>query len=193
MNIIRQRHILVSLIGVNLCVFFIAIGCSSPSVDPLPQESQSGQNIIGCRIDGEVWLPSFDFSRDFKRGGTGRIARYSTKKKTLYVGGTNENTGGSINLSLANCSQEGTYSLDDRSTDLMRPVSNSGSFSPSGYIGEDTYWTTSQYSGQVVITKLTNQIVSGRFSFTAWNQNTGKTVHVTDGRFDFFYSPGVDD
>ena len=192
MTIIRQRHTLVALIGINWCVILIAIGCSSPSVDPLPPESQSGQDIIGCRIDGEAWLPHYAFN-DFKQGGTGRIARYSAKKKTLYVGGTDDNKGGSLNFSLANCSQEGTYSLDSQSTDVVRPVSNSGSFSPSGYIGEDTYWTTSQYRGQVVITKLTDQIVAGRFSFTALHQKSGKMVQVTDGRFDFFYGRGVDD
>lgn len=182
------------LLAIVACCPILIMSCSSPP-DPeaLPQESQSGQNIIACRIDGKVWQPRIDFFKNFKGGGTGSIARYSAKSKTLFFGGQNDDDGRTIGVSLANCSQEGTYFLDSQSIDVLRPTNNSGYFSPSVYISENTYWTTTQYTGQVVITKLRDRIVSGRFAFTALNQKTGKTIHVTDGRFDFFYAPGIND
>lgn len=169
------------------------VTCQSEAVDPMPKETQSGQDIIACRIDGDLWKPYKNFNWDFKSGGTGRIARYSTKSKTLFVGGVNQKEGRSIDFSLINCAGEGTYALTNQCNDIVRPTVNCGAFSPSAYISGDTYWTDAQATGEVVITKLTDRIVAGRFFFVATNPKTGKTVKVTDGRFDFFYAKGVDD
>ena len=51
--------------------------------------------------------------------------------------------------------------------------------------GADFYMTNSTYTGNMEITRADrpNAILSGRFSFTAVS-STGKTIKVTDGRFD---------
>ena len=51
--------------------------------------------------------------------------------------------------------------------------------------GDENYMTTTTYTGSVEVTRAdsVNRIVSGRFSFTAVS-STGKTIKVTDGRFD---------
>lgn len=48
------------------------------------------------------------------------------------------------------------------------------------------YTTDSSYVGKLTITRCDNinHIYSGTFFFTAIDPNTGKTVNVTDGRFD---------
>jgi hypothetical protein len=53
-------------------------------------------------------------------------------------------------------------------------------------IGGDFYMTNTIYTGSVEITRAdpTNLILSGRFSFTGFDISTGKTINVTDGRFD---------
>ncbi len=177
----------------TLLVSLLLFTCQSEVVDPMPPASQSGQGIIACRIDGDLWLPAKSFTWDFKSGGTGRIARYSAKSKTLFVGGSNQTDGRQISFSLINCDKEGTYSLTDQCPDQVRPSVNCGVFSPTVYLSGDTYWTNAQATGEVVITKLTEKIVAGRFSFVATGSKTSKRVQVTDGRFDFLYAPGVDD
>lgn len=159
----------------------------------MPKETQNGQDIIACRIDGDLWVPYKAFTWDLKSGGTGQIARYSTKSKTLFVGGVNQREGRIIDFSLINCTREGTYDLTNQCSDMVRPTVNCGAFSPSAYISGDTYWTDAQATGEVVITKLTDRIVAGRFSFVAVNALRVDKVKVTDGRFDFVYAKGVDD
>jgi hypothetical protein len=132
----------------------------------------------------------FDWS---STGNNNRIARYSSKRNTLYVGGVNQKDEQQIGFSIVNCTKEGTYTLLGKNSDVIRPTVNSGFFSPSKYLSTDTYWTDSLHRGEVVITKLTKQIVAGRFSFVSFNAQTGKMMRITDGRFDFYYSPGVDD
>lgn len=94
-----------------LLVRLLLFTCQSEVVDPMPPASQTGQGIIACRINGDLWLPAKPFTWDFKSGGAGRIARYSAKSKTLFVGGSNQIDGRQIFFSLINFDKEGTYSL----------------------------------------------------------------------------------
>lgn len=184
--------LLIPLIG----ILGLFSGCTTEPepFDPLPKESQSGQRTIGCRIDDEVWKPYRAFRWDIKGGNNDRLARYSEKSKTLWVGGTNE-TIGSVDMCLINVTGPGKYVLDSFSPDVVRPVANCGLFSasPEYYISSNTLATDATNQGEVIITKLADNIVAGRFSFKAVNKKTGKIVSITDGRFDFYYSPGVDD
>ena len=170
----------------------LTIGCATKPVDPLPEETQSGQRTLACRIDGQVWQPYKTFTWDIKGGNNDRLARYSEKSKTLWVGGSNE-TLGRIDFCLTNVTSVGRYILDGYSDDVLRPVANCGIFSPTYYLSDQTYYTDSTNRGEVVITKLADKIVAGRFSFKALNKKTGKVINVAEGRFDFYYSPGIND
>ncbi|XAZ82042.1 DUF6252 family protein (plasmid) [Fibrella sp. ES10-3-2-2] len=184
--------LIISLIG-SLGLFS---GCATDPepFDPLPKESQSGQRIIGCRINGEVWKPYREFRWDLKGSNTDRLARYSAKSKTLWVIGLNE-TSGQLEFSLVNVTGPGKYTLDNSSSNMRLPVANGGCFSagPAYYLSENEHYTDSTNQGEVVVTKLADGIVAGRFSFKAINKITGKVVNVTDGRFDFYYLPGIGD
>ncbi len=54
------------------------------------------------------------------------------------------------------------------------------------YARGPNYRTNNTYTGTVIITRCdtVNQIYSGNFYFKAVDENTGKIVNVTDGRFD---------
>jgi Family of unknown function (DUF6252) len=178
------------MLGSILCqVFFLS--CSQ-SIDPLPKETQSGQNTLACRIDGAAWKPYIEFDFSLK-GNIVPIVRYSFKSKTLYVNGLNQKDGRIIAISLINFTGVGTYKLVSNNADMARPVVNSGAFSPSTYIYDNTFWTDATHKGEVIITRLSDGIVSGRFSYDAFNPKTNKTVGITDGRFDYYYRLGVDD
>jgi hypothetical protein len=55
-----------------------------------------------------------------------------------------------------------------------------------GLITGGCYMTSSMHTGKVQFTRIDtiNRIVSGTFEFSAIDKNTGKTIKVTDGRFD---------
>lgn len=173
-------------ISVSSLLFFalniLLVTCQREAYDPLPPTTQEGKGTIGCRINGEVWLP---YSNDFK--STSKTARYLEKEKTLFIGGFDDQSSQGLFLGLTNYSgQTGTYELDSICTDLPNVCANTGGYSTSKYLEKlVTYQTSSQFRGKAVITKHTsNGIVSGTFEFEAKNRATGKVIKITDGRFD---------
>lgn len=142
----------------------------APAVATLPPITQNGSNTIGFRVDGQVWLPKGSFNYP------SWLAYYSGKMFYInanQVGGdTRDQFGIGINPLQPT---QATWDLAERNG----VVCNFGRFT-------DSYRVITPGTGTLHITRLDTvaHIVAGTFAFDAVSATTGKTIHVTDGRFD---------
>lgn len=162
-----------------LLIFAVYLLCSSFSCskDKLTKATQEGANTFSCKVDGKVFLPS-------KEGTSWSGA------KPLLVSNSSFN-GFTLMGVIFSTSLEPTQYVLIRLPYLTKPNNYTLNTSAYGeykinYGGGPTYLTNSTYTGKVNVTRCdtVNQIYSGTFSFTAIDDNTKKTVSVTDGRFD---------
>jgi hypothetical protein len=145
--------------------------------EKLPKATQEGKNTFGCKIDGKVFLPS----KSAGLFGSPPITVYNIPSNgfTLlgkYYGDESDPFKQDLILYMEYLTSTGTYTLN--------ATPNQGVYELRG--GGPHYQTDAIHTGTVTITRcdLINQIYSGSFSFTAVDNNTGKVVKVTDGRFD---------
>jgi hypothetical protein len=148
----------------------------------LPLETQEGKRTMGCKVDGEIWLPEYSkrglFAPDSYdvtySGGFYGVTLLADRKNETY-----------ISFRVYNVPVVGSY-------DLYKFISQD----PSGYklitralYTDNTgdFYTDSLHTGKVTITKLDRQkaVISGTFYFDAYNKKTGKVVKITEGRFDY--------
>ena len=149
--------------------------------EKLPEATQQGEGTFGCLVDNKLWLPFVEQTLDSKIEVDYYPLAYSfqvqaenerpnvTSLITLYVQGTGPIKPGTYTLSngfSASCTRDGRY---------QTPATGPGSI------------TITKVEPQVV-TKLgittRYDIISGTFEFMAVNAATGKTMTITDGRFD---------
>jgi hypothetical protein len=148
----------------------------------LPPETQEGKRTMGCKVDGEIWLP------EYSKRGLFAPGPYDVTYDGSYYGvslNADKKEETAISISVYKVSGTGTY-------ELPKFISKS----PSGYTNitqalytDNTgdFYTDSLHTGMVTITKLDLQkaIISGTFYFDAYNKKTGKVVKITEGRFDY--------
>jgi len=144
----------------------------------LPPATQTGKNLAGCAVNGQVWVPSQEWnSLDWLPNG-----RFLLKlEKKVNYGGTSH-----ISISLYDTvKQAGVYEISDNTL-----YSSIGWFGWDDWNGWYTrYRTVNNYKGYLIVSRLDTQqrIISGLFYFDAIETTTGDVVHVTDGRFDMHY------
>ena len=132
--------------------------------EELPEETQSGKQTFGCLVNGEVWLPR----ANFPYSGLTTTIQYDIL--SLTAGKSNE----TIHMGVRNLTGIGEYQLNIDGQNVY-------------YVkGENSFICT---AGKLTITTFnkTNQIISGRFYFTAKN-TIGDSVEIKDGRFDVRYT-----
>lgn len=151
---------------------------ASCSKNKLPRPTESGKNTFGCKIDGKVFLPSED------------EPTFSGPSRPLIVSNS------FINGFIIRARKLGSSTVAHENVLIGLPyLKNTGTYFLTtygygeykiDYAGGPTYRTNNTYTGEVNITRCdtVNQIYSGTFSFKAVDENTGKVVNVTDGRFD---------
>lgn len=166
--------------------------------EKMPDATQEGKGTFGCLVDGKLWVPYNPNS------GSLLPADYTLKTYTFPVGasgltvdiqnhGANGDNAGigrmSLSLRSASAIAPGVYTL---SQGFSASANNNNSTTSSG--GLELYDTVNG-SGSVTITKVEprtktvngittrSTIVAGTFQFTA-RSPSGKTITVTDGRFD---------
>lgn len=164
-----------AFIALLTCITLISLSCQK---EKLPKLTQEGKNTFGCKINGKNWVPKGGggFSGIPPTGGG-----FYYNKNTIYIRAYNDNE--SIQFYLKDVFNAGVYLFN--TTTLPMP----DNLYPESYglysNANGTYVTTYAYTGKVTISNrdTINSIVSGRFEFTAVN-SSGKTVKITDGRFD---------
>jgi hypothetical protein len=148
----------------------------------LPPETQEGKRTMGCKVDGEIWLPEYSSRPIFGRREYNVAYNGSFYGISIYADRRLETA---ISIGVYKVNGPGTY-------DLYKFISQD----PSGYklitrsIYKDKtgdFYTDSLHTGKVTITKLDRQkaVISGTFYFDAYNKKTGKVVKITEGRFDY--------
>lgn len=153
----------------------------------LPPKTQSGENTIGFKVNGEVWRPYnflgkvveaeyntyYDEEKDKKESWLSIEARWHKE-------GNQED----FYLDMANIFSSGKFECDDDELYSMEFTE-----SEDGTVKNICLSCPKPISGQINVTKLdtVNQVISGTFSFKAYCQQTKDTLNITDGRFDFQY------
>jgi hypothetical protein len=167
---------------VFLSAFLIlATGCKQLDLTPeLPAETQEGKHTFGCKVDDAFWLPYAEHTLD-RAIEPDYDSGYFSVRVEREIGDVSH-----IYLQLGD------------STGLhTKTYSKAEGFSASVNKKEDgvydTYFTSSSSEeANITLTKAEmpaadgskQVIVSGRFSFVATSATTGKSIRVTDGRFD---------
>jgi hypothetical protein len=133
----------------------------------LPPETQFGKRTLGCKVNGEVWLPEGYII--WATGGVSRVNIYQDNSGYFFLSAVRRRES-SIHLSVQPVSGTGRYKLR------------------ADYYSKDngTFETDSLRTGMLTFTKFEPQrsVFSGTFYFDAYNKKTGKVVKITEGRFD---------
>lgn len=164
-----------------------AAGCNvSDDIDKLldlPEATQTGEHTFGCKVDGKNWKPYAEHTLD-----RAIEPEYSPRGFTVRL----ENEIGDIPyiyLSIVDTTglKERTYRVHEGfEATVTKSVNDS-------LLSDDLSTHDSDLVGYVTITKVKQPtgkisdpgILSGTFSFNARSWRTGRTVQVTEGRFDF--------
>jgi len=157
------------IFGVLLPTF---VGCNK---DGLTKATQKGANTFSCKVNGVVFKPVYVGGLF---GGAPALSARNNEQYGFSIHADNRETSESIGLENPYIQKTGTYKL-------YANHPNRGIYSGSIY-DPGWYTTDSSHIGELVLTRCDNinHIYSGFFSFRAKDPNTGRTINVTDGRFD---------
>lgn len=161
-----------------LCL--ITISCKK---DKLTKATQNGANTFSCLIDGNVYKPC---SHTIIGGPNdppfwGGLSLSNGVAWASIGASCNNDPDWTISIQIGNLTGAGEYSLSDFSNSAVYTV-----------YGNDTrdYSSLNTGKGKITITKddRANTILSGTFEFEGVdNDEPGKIVKVTSGRFDLNY------
>ncbi len=176
----KTQHTLILLFS---AFFFLNLKCKKENNEPqLPPETTTGAMTFGCKIDGKVFVPK------------GTIADPELVAHYYFLG--NGAGGGWFLFITASNVVDNPHRTVLLETDSLLLTEGSSytfkkmkGFSNAKYAsGLIDYEMTTSDTGYLLITKhdQSQHMLSGRFSFTATNQN-GEKVNITDGRFDIRY------
>ncbi|TGE17845.1 DUF6252 family protein [Hymenobacter elongatus] len=138
--------------------------------DALPKATQEGQHTFGCLVDGKAFVPKTAQATSITRRAPLEAYIYRTDLLVSAMGG------GYVEFALRNAFKPGTYTLGETS---------SGSYGSHAVSGA-RYDTNLDYPGTVTLTRIDTvaKIAAGTFQFTASDYRSGKTITITQGRFD---------
>ena len=191
-----QNRIISPHAGWRLCLYVMLVmfascsACKKTGVDALPPETQEGKNTFGCLVDGKAWIPNggsgWAASRPISGGYRSALPPVYSNATNVWLNTYKDNE--TISFYVRNVNMIGTYPLNfdtQPKPASLYPQNYGGMDIRLNSFDEENYITTRVYTGSVEITRAdsVNRIVSGRFSFTGVS-STGKTIKVTDGRFD---------
>lgn len=166
----------------NSCIaFFILFNTTSCKKD-----STSGANTLSCKVNGKVFKPSGgENGRGPVQGG---LYQDVDGNVGLYIIAQSGNYSPLIYLYIKKLAASGIYELNYNTT--PRPAAyrceNYGNYSVKNNNGYySNFVTNTTYTGWInVKVILGGGIIAGTFEFTGYNQQTGETVKITNGRFD---------
>ncbi|HRP57758.1 DUF6252 family protein [Agriterribacter sp.] len=164
-----------------LLFFLAAVSCKK---DRLTKETQKGANTFSCKIDGEIYKPCSEprilgdpgipsLNGGLSVSGNRMEARVSASCDKFREEYKN------VYLEIGNLTGAGTYLLSDMSNRMIYENRPGGEYS-----------SLNTKSGRIIITKddRTSKILSGTFEFEGIDNNDpGKIVKITSGRFDIKY------
>ena len=153
-------------------------------INKLPETTHVGANTFGCLINGKAWMPTGGGAGSGINPTSGGFYGTPDGKRNIYIKAYSYND--YIDIFLKHTSQIGIYSLNKNTgvqPNLTYPESHAAYFID----GQDYYVTDSFHTGTVQITyaDTVTGIVSGTFEMQLYQNNTGKIIKITNGRFDY--------
>ena len=130
-------------------------------VPKLPAETQTGARTFGCLVDGEIYVPT----------GKSMLPAITTSIQFEILNLKTNKGDEAVIFNISSFNIVGDYNLST--------TNNTAQFIK----GANIYKST---NGTLTIIKYdkVNRIISGRFFFTGKDDITGKTLTITEGRFD---------
>ena len=177
-------------------VFLIASLAFLNSCERLPEPTATGKQTFGCRVNGKLWRPKGRSAPGDNRAPVNAYTLYNTSGNGISSNHLSISAffgDQTIQLSVNQPKlTAATFPLDKPATFCGFSPNAFGAFATESGVAcenKSEFITDNLHTGEIVITRLDPfaKIVSGRFSFTAYDSKTGQTVEVTDGRFDVNY------
>ncbi|MBK8242559.1 MAG: hypothetical protein IPK88_03970 [Saprospiraceae bacterium] len=178
-----KKLIFLSILILTSCVDF-----GPDPVDPnkpleLPPITMEGKNILGCKVNGQVWVSSVPFNlsgyNSFRMGYDSLSGHFGIN--SLWITPGNEIFENLKFESIVINKLVGDYKI-------LRNI-NVANFIDVANINYNQYWIDNTPKNKLSITyanKLKN-IISGTFEFTAIDTLHNDTLFITEGRFDGKY------
>ncbi len=167
-----------------LLASFFLFSCKK-NVDGLPEATQKGANIFGCRIDGEIWVPQ----KNPVFPGADILESRQMPNKDLYINARNFNSSpneSEFEIFIKELDEPGVYTFNTTLT-APNPAASYFYYIKRNISPQNEWMTSASYTGTVNITTYdtVKRFVSGTFQLQAINlYNTPQPITVTEGRFD---------
>lgn len=175
---------------ISLLLLFFICSCKRDVLrmkpeDSLPAITQNGENTFGCLVDGQLFLAKYTIFGQVKVVSCGYYFNETARFKagSLFLSGIDARNqfpvAGNIFLHKMDVFKVGRYKLESTAC-------------PEEYkCDQIAHWNSGlkqnffAEQGELIISKLDleKKIIAGTFNFTAKDKD-GKTVKITDGRFD---------
>lgn len=167
-----------------------SLKCKKDKYPPavLPAITQTGQNTVGFTIDGNVWVPYYEcgFGRNPCGKITGGVSYPYASAEGISFQFSREHNGKVAVLTISTGNFRTITSIGDKIDSI------SVDFQSESYSGNNFGVYGGHLSGsKFIVTKFDrqNQIISGEFELVLLEQNgSGKTITISDGRFDFKFN-----
>ncbi len=168
-----------------LIAVVVAFAACKKEIKTLPEETQTGANTFGAKLNGENWGP-------LKAGilPTAPLleARFSGDQSIIITARNFSRTPieTEMEIFLKNVTAPGTYLLNQTTARYPAQSASYAYYEKRNVNIEDQWITGSEATGEVVVTKLDipNRVISGTFQFAASAKYGSAPITVTEGRFD---------
>lgn len=181
----------IAMLSVSLLCMYCGKGTNyppSPVVDTLPSVTAEGKNTVGCRINGEVFIPRGSVGLPNPSAYYDPNAQGGSFNLTMTRFDPGDSIRRSFQIIVANLNKTGVYPIVTPKKDVVFAYSRLRISTNTGceYFGMDAEHVKQE--GQLVITKLDTEkkIVAGTFTCTLITAGCD-TVRMTEGRFDMKY------
>lgn len=174
------KHLLIALL---LTACSKAENCEG--IDCLPPMTTTGENTIGCLVNGEPFTDS-GLMNNFYQLVNGKFVLAINWNE----GVTNDSKRGQIAISGIEIIEGETYDLNISDFLVDDYIGGSGTFTANNSELFGQFETNQDNIGTVTFIKFdnTNNIMSGTFQFNAAEIITGETIAITNGRFDLTFT-----
>ena len=187
--------LLLALLGLSQC----DIMTDSPTpADTLPPASQTGAGTAGCIRDGQPWTARINTFGIPSSGAVGAVSdnppkgphRLSLSFQKIVDDKSVTNNDTYIEMELPDVSHPGRYVFDQTPTHLgvigLIGTPAYLTFTDHHTLPEQLCYTGPTATGYLLVTRFDTaaHVISGTFEFTARSDQSGRTVHATEGRFD---------
>jgi hypothetical protein len=166
-------------------LFLFAMSSCKKDVSELPAPSDTGENIFGAKVNGDYWVP-----QKFGVVPANNLLEGRITPEGVFINARNFSsspTETEFELFIKDVNGPGVYPLNSNTGHYPNHSASYGYFIKRRFNPINEWITTSQYTGQITVTKYdaANHIIAGTFSFTAKEiTDSAEPLTVTEGRFD---------